>query len=260
MRGSPLMPASFPASRHRVLQPSELVHQLQLLRLPPGEDAAVGHLAHLLLGQLPRLGHRGDELVVHVVEHGLEVRALLRRHLPERAAGVLQLPGGDGAHVHARPLEQPGDVGELGDDADAAGQRAGVGEHLLRRPSRCRSRPTRRWSPCWRARASSSAAAASPRRSPARGRPSRRGCRSGRRSRGCARPRRTRAAPCSVVLSSPMTPVTSTTPTRSPPARAMTFPPRPLWTATQARAMKAKRQRKRPPKTRPRIQAARRSM
>jgi hypothetical protein len=60
-----------------------------------------------------------------------------------------------------------------------------------------------------------------------------------------------------VVFPSAMTPSTSTTPTRSPLAK---LPLRPLCTAAQARARKANRERNKPPKTRPMIHAARRSM
>src|SRR4028119_1713536 len=79
--------------------------------------APVGALAHPLLRQVASFGDDADELGVRLVYERLEDLTLLRLHLPEGVADVLELPALDDLLAYAVLVCGLGEVGELEDNA-----------------------------------------------------------------------------------------------------------------------------------------------
>ena len=118
--------------RDRLLEISETVDQPVGQGLIGAVDAAVGERVDAL-GVEARAARHHDplEAIVHVVEHRLQVRALRGLHRPQPGASVLLVAGGERLIRDAELLHQAGDVDPDEDDADRAGHRGRLRDHLV---------------------------------------------------------------------------------------------------------------------------------
>ena len=123
-----LDPAELGRRLERVLVGAELIDQAQRLGLRAVPCPARGQALDLGALHLATLGDDVDELLVDLVDRALDERGLGGGECAERASGALVLARGDRHELDAELLEQPVDVGNLGDDADAAHRRAGQGD------------------------------------------------------------------------------------------------------------------------------------
>lgn len=114
-----------------VVEVPQVINQTHLPGLAAGEDAAVGKLQDLFPCHTPSLGHHGYKLPEDVVYHGLENLSLF---VGEGAGGgthVFVGAAGEGFVGNADLVVEFFQVLELGDDADAPRQGAGVGHNAI---------------------------------------------------------------------------------------------------------------------------------
>ncbi|EAU62172.1 conserved hypothetical protein, partial [Stigmatella aurantiaca DW4/3-1] len=131
LRGRSAAPA--PGRRHRLREAPQPVHQPPGVGVLAGPHPSPGQGVHLGLLQLPGLGRVGDEGVISGIHPGLHGPLLLGGPRPPQAQQVGQ--GGAGQGLLGDPqlvLQQALERGLQVEDADAAGERGGVGEDFIR--------------------------------------------------------------------------------------------------------------------------------
>ena len=109
-----------------ILQPAELVHELDLFGPRAREDPAVRQGPQVLQGHVPARGNLVEKLPIHVLHRFHKKRPLLLRHLAPGTQDILELAALDDVHVHADLLGKLGEVEVAHIDADAARQGPGV--------------------------------------------------------------------------------------------------------------------------------------
>src|SRR5436309_978161 len=129
--GLPFNTGQISCESDRVIQIAQFVYQFHLSGLPPREDAPVGQRLHLRLVKRASFRHRLDELTVHVVHDGLEDPTITLAHLPQGRPDILVLAAFHNQALHPDFLQQPFQVGQFHDDADAPGESAGIGDDAI---------------------------------------------------------------------------------------------------------------------------------
>src|SRR5699024_10972194 len=114
------------------LEPSELVDQATFPSVRPGPDTALGDLVDLLPGPPPRPCDLGDEVLVDVVQEGVDTFPLgiAERLEPVEHPGVLDT--GDGVGGDAETLQQLSVDRLAGDHPDRTGDGGGLGDDGIR--------------------------------------------------------------------------------------------------------------------------------
>ena len=112
----------------RGLLAAQLVHKAQLHGFAAGEDFARGQTRGAGAIHMTALGHDVHELLVHVLEHALEIGLFFRGERLQHGTGVLVGGGGQGLAAKAQLVQQAPDLGDVHAHADGAGHGGGIGE------------------------------------------------------------------------------------------------------------------------------------
>ena len=134
-----------PAARGSVVQRIIIIahgiDKAEILCLTAGQDAPIGDALHFLLIHMASVRHCLDELVVNVINHGLQHLSLFACHRAVHGEDILVRAALDLIILDADLIHQVFDIGIIHVDADAARHGGRRGENVIplaRQPVACR--------------------------------------------------------------------------------------------------------------------------